>query len=82
MSRLQKLRATDRTLHRTRHRLAIAFFVRRFDTRVRLLTAASAGLKSLVAETQLDSEKKLKSKRGRLLECIQGNLQVLDKFNP
>ncbi|GBP87594.1 hypothetical protein EVAR_99649_1 [Eumeta japonica] len=23
-----------------------------------------------------------KSKRGRLLECIQGNLQVLDKLNP
>ncbi|GBP53655.1 hypothetical protein EVAR_36024_1 [Eumeta japonica] len=39
-------------------------------------------MKSLVAETQLDSEKKLKSKRGRLLECIQGNLQVLDKLNP
>ncbi|GBP75151.1 hypothetical protein EVAR_42394_1 [Eumeta japonica] len=39
-------------------------------------------VKSLVAETQLDSEKKLKSKRGRLLECIQGNLQVLDKLNP
>ncbi|GBP19179.1 Calsenilin [Eumeta japonica] len=40
------------------------------------------GVKSLVAQTQLDSEKKLKSKRGRLLECIQGNLQVLDKLNP
>ncbi|GBP22809.1 hypothetical protein EVAR_17163_1 [Eumeta japonica] len=46
------------------------------------VTYQGSRVKSLVAETQLDSEKKLKSKRGRLLECIQGNLQVLDKLNP
>ncbi|GBP41019.1 hypothetical protein EVAR_82979_1 [Eumeta japonica] len=39
-------------------------------------------LKSLVAEIQLDSERKLKSIRGRLLERIQGNLQVLNNLNP
>ncbi|GBP83045.1 hypothetical protein EVAR_52790_1 [Eumeta japonica] len=33
-ARARKLRSTDQTLHRTPHRLATAFFARRFDARV------------------------------------------------
>ncbi|GBP48831.1 hypothetical protein EVAR_8439_1 [Eumeta japonica] len=40
-ARPRKLRATDRTLHRTCHRLATVFFALRFDSRVRPPAGAS-----------------------------------------